>query len=57
MGVIFMAQQWRKWFCAMMKVALREKAWRKLRRHASSEVAQPWRMTHFCCGVRPRRDF
>jgi hypothetical protein len=34
MGVIFMAQQWRKRFCAMMKVALREKAWRKLRRHA-----------------------
>jgi hypothetical protein len=36
MGVIFMAQPWRKWFCAMMKVALREKAWRKLRRHACS---------------------
>jgi hypothetical protein len=34
MGVIFMALQWRKWFCAMMKVALKEKAWRKLRRHA-----------------------
>jgi hypothetical protein len=36
MGVILMAQQWRKRFCAMMKVALREKAWRKLRRHACS---------------------
>jgi hypothetical protein len=34
MEMIFMALQWRKWFCAMMKVALREKAWRKLRRHA-----------------------
>jgi hypothetical protein len=49
MGVIFMAQQWRKWFCAMMKVALKGKAWRKLRRHAVPEVAQPWRMAHLCC--------
>jgi hypothetical protein len=36
MEVIFMAQQWRKRFCAMMKVALREKAWRKPCAHACS---------------------
>ena len=45
-----MAQHWRKWFCAMMKVALREKHGANRAPMLVPEVAQPWRMAHLCCG-------